>query len=57
MVVRMSRHHKIIRTKMLEQVCNKYGVNSPVTFCFALVAENEEMEQSFVSKLYEELMN
>lgn len=42
---------------MLEQVCNKYGVNSPVTFCFALVAENEEMEQSFVSKLYEELMN
>lgn len=57
MVVKMSRHHKIVRTKMLEQVCNKYGANSSVTICFAIVSEDEKMEQSFVSKLYEELMN
>ena len=57
MVVRMSRHHKIVRTKMLEQVVNKYGVDSSVTICFAIVADDEKMEQSFVAKLYEELMN
>jgi hypothetical protein len=53
----MSRHHKIIREKMLEQVCGKYGANSSVTICFAIVADDEKMEQSFVAKLYEELMN
>ena len=42
---------------MLEQVVNKYGVDSSVTICFAIVADDEKMEQSFVAKLYEELMD
>lgn len=57
MVVKMSRHHKIVRERMLEQVVSKYGVDSSVTVCFAIVADDEKMEQSFVAKLYEELMN
>ena len=57
MVVRMSRHHKIVRERMLEQVVDKYGANSSVTICFAIMADDEEMEQSFIAKLYEELMD
>lgn len=48
---------KTVRTKMLEQVENRYGKGHYLTVCFESLIKDETIAQKYVAEIYESLMD